>query len=394
MVDVGTEVEVEIERLAAGGDGVGHLPDGLVVFVPLSAPGDRLRVRVTERRARFARAQLLEILRASALRRDPRCAHFGHCGGCAWQHIDDAEQLLAKQTIVSDALRRIGALEPPEIELTPSPSPFGYRGRARLVSEQGRLGYRVRGSTELCPVDACPVLVPELEAARAELASRVASDRPPGSAEWELARGAGGCVHVTRLSGAEAGKRLRHEVGSESLRVSSGGFLQSNSLLVDTLCAALVREAGSGDRLLELFAGAGTFTLALARCFAEVVAVEGDRQAARDLRANAIEQGRTGIQVRNKPVATALRELAEGSGGFDALVLDPPRAGLEKGSLAWLRALSVPRVVYLSCDPATLARDLRELCAAGQGYRLARVQVFDLFPQTPHIEVLASLRPV
>lgn len=379
-------VELRIESLAAGGDGVAHLPDGRVVFVPFSAPGDRVRARVVESRARFARARIEELLEAGPTRTQPVCPAFGSCGGCTWQHVDYAAQLDAKRAILCDAIRRIGGLGGPEVgPVLPSPVEYGYRGRTRVRVEKGRVGYLRRRSHALCAVSRCPVLVPALDRELHALATQP----PDVEGEWELAFGSGE-VRVTPV-GAPGRARVHLEAAGHRIGVSSGVFAQSNALLLDALVArvdAATRPRESGSALaIELYAGAGLLTVALAKRFDRLVAVEGDPAAVADLRANLAQAGQGRVDVRAEPVERALPALA--GLGPDALVLDPPRSGLPRGSVDALVAVGARRIVYLSCDPATLARDLAAICA--QGYRLRAVEGIDLFPQTAHVEALASL---
>lgn len=382
------EIVLEIRSLAAGGEGVGRDAEGRVVFVPFAAPGDRLRVRLIQERPSFARATLVEILDPSPLRRDPPCPVFGRCGGCAWQHLDYAAQVSAKRDILRDALVRIGGLEPPQpLELRASPTPYRTRSRARLLARGGRLGFRRLHSRELCAVRHCPVLVPVLDAALEELsASR------PADGEWEIASGDDGGLARQRLGcrlprGAVSGVRISN--GCDWLRVSTGSFFQAHAALRSALAAAVAEAAGSGDACLELFAGSGFFTLLLARRFRRVVAVESSPRALQDLRTNLSEAGRPGVEVRGEAVESALRDPSLRAGGLQVVVLDPPRAGLARGAAAALAGLGAQRIVYLSCDPATLARDLAGLSRSG--YRLTHAEGFDLFPQTAHVETLAVL---
>jgi 23S rRNA (uracil1939-C5)-methyltransferase len=383
-------VELTIESLAAGGDGVARTADGRVVFVPLAAPGDRVRVRLVEQRARFARGEIEELLAPGSARVPPRCPVFGVCGGCAWQHVDYAAQVEAKRAIVRDALARIAGLaDPPPLVFTPSPAPYGYRGRARVRVERGQVGFRRRRSHELCAVAGCPLLAAPLDAALAALAE--APPRRPG--DWELALGADDVVRAAPL-GAQARapdrgeERLVLRVAGERLEVSQGVFTQANALLLDALAEAVCDAAGSGDTALELYAGAGFFTLGLARRFARVVAVESDRAAARDLARNAARPGGARrVRVVEARVAPWLAAGEASALAPEVVVLDPPRGGVGPAAAETLARLPARRIVHLSCDPATLARDLAVLVA--HGWRLARLHAFDLFPQTPHVEVLA-----
>ncbi|MCZ6783419.1 MAG: class I SAM-dependent RNA methyltransferase [Proteobacteria bacterium] len=376
-------VEIRIESLAAGGDGVGRLPDGRAVFVPFTAPGDRARVRIVEDHPRFARAELDKLVEPGPGRCDPACPVFGTCGGCSWQHVGYPEQLAAKAAILRDALRRIGHFDvPDEIRITPSPMPYRYRTRTRVHVEGERVGYRRRRSREICSIAGCPVLVETLDLALAALAGD--AETPPH--DVELALGDDGRARATALP-VRRGAPAFHRVGAFRLRVSPGVFHQSNAALVDVLADAVCSAAEPAGRVLELFAGAGALTLPLAARFPEVTAVESHPAAVRDLRSNL----RAAALDRVEVVLGRAEEVVRDRPGDppDVVVLDPPRTGLAPGGARALAELGAPRVVYLSCDPATLARDAAQLAQAG--YCLEAVQAFDLFPQTPHVEALAVL---
>lgn len=372
------ECVVTIDALAAGGDGVGRDADGRVVFVPMTAPGDRVRVELEQERRRFAKGRIVELLEPGPGRVEPPCEAFGECGGCAWQHLSAETQLEAKRAILRDALVRIGGIEaPPVLPIVASPAAYGYRARNRVRVEGGRVGYRRRRSHAQRPVSRCPVLVPELEERLGKPFDR--------DGEWELASD-GARVRAT-LVGRHDGPRLVLRVGGERIGFSAGVFAQANALLLDVLAARVAEAAGRGERAVELFAGAGLFTLALARAFGSVVAVEGSRRAAADLRRNLAEADLHHVAVRPEPVEAVLAELA--GTAPELLLLDPPRTGLPPGGADALAAIAPARIVYLSCDPATLARDLKVLCASG--WALRSVEGFDLFPQTPHVEALVLL---
>jgi 23S rRNA (uracil1939-C5)-methyltransferase len=378
---------VVIERLASGGDGVGRLGDGRTLFVPLSAPGDRLRVRVTQRRARHARGEAVEILEPGPARRAPRCPLFGRCGGCSWQHLDYAAQLEAKRTIVIDAIERIGGLSPPgTVEIVGSPDEYGYRTRARVVAAGGKVGFRRGRSHEIEATLRCPVLAPALDARLGEAAGLGQAAAAP--VEIELALGDDGAVRVAGVDETGSADAVELVVGDERLRISPGVFAQSNGSLLGPLCDAVASGTGSGLRAVELYAGAGLFTLGLSRRFERVLAIEANPRATRDLafnleRAQALDR----VEIRTAPVERSLRELREARP--ELVLLDPPRTGLPTAAREALAALGADRIVYVSCDPATLARDLRALCA--QGHVLRSLRAFDLFPQTHHVEAVAVL---
>ncbi len=382
-------IEVRIDRLSSDGDGVGRASDGLTVFVPFSAPGDRLRVRIVERRRRFLRGEIDEILSRGPLRVEPRCGAFGRCGGCAWQHIDYAAQLEAKRTILGDALRRIGGhrLESPP-DVMASPAPYGYRSRARVLSRAADVGYRAPRSHALCAVTQCPVLAPSLESSLARVSA--ASPHDGKLREWEIAIGTDARARIHEIGAepaADPADELALDVAGDRISLSPGAFAQVNALLRDALHARVVERAGEGGRLLELYAGAGFFTLALSRRFASVEAVESSPVSGPDLVRNLARAGRSNVTVLHSRVEAVVPRQVRSDP--DVVVLDPPRSGLPEIVTTDLARLAARRIVYVSCDPATLARDTARLVASG--YALTHVEGFDLFPQTPHVEALAVL---
>ncbi len=376
-------LELTVDRLASGGDGVGRAPDGRVTFVPFSAPGDRLRVRTTQARRRYLRASVIEMISPGSSRTEPVCPVFGRCGGCSWQHLRYEAQLEAKRGILRDALTRIGKLGavPASIEMRASPADYGYRGRARILVEEEGVGFRQRRSTDLCVTSRCPVLVPALDAILTELGR----DSQLARGEWQLAAGDSGEVSLLAPDGRRLGeKKTRIQLASDSVAISAGVFSQANVGLRADLAGAVHEAAGEGELALELFAGAGFLTLGLARRFRRVVAIESHPLAVRDLRDNLRAGGIDSVDVRGVAVEEALRDASVKHLRPDVVVLDPPRSGLPRGVVS---ALIADRVVYLSCDPATLARDLAAL--EESGFSLVQVTGFDLFPQTPHVEALA-----
>lgn len=378
-------VELTIERLAAGGDGVGRDASGRVVFVPFTAPGDRIQATIEERRARFARGRLERLLASGPSRVEPRCPAFGDCGGCTWQHVAYETQREAKEAILRDALERLGGLAlPGPVAIEPCPAPYGYRGRTRVLAKGGRVGYRRRRSHALCAVRRCPVLVPALEAALAALAD----ERPAATAEWELVAGAEGVRATPLVQPLPRDPRVELEVAGERIAASPGVFVQATPALFASLAEAVHTAAGRGALGLELFAGAGFFSVGLARRFTRLVVVESEGRAVADLRHNLARSGCPDVEILGGRAERVLCASRLGATP-DAAVLDPPRTGLPRGALESLLALAPKRLVYVSCEPSTLARDLSGFCRGG--YRVASVRGFDLFPQTPHVEAVAVL---
>jgi 23S rRNA (uracil1939-C5)-methyltransferase len=326
---------------------------------------------------------VIELISPGSSRAEPVCPVFGRCGGCSWQHLRYEAQLEAKRGILSDALTRIGKLSavPASIEMRASPAGYGYRGRARVLVGEGGIGFRQRRSGDLCVTSRCPVLVPALDATLAGLGE----DSELARGEWQLAAGDSGEVSLLAPDGRRLGeKHTRIQLAGDSVAISAGVFFQANVGLRADLAGAVHEAAGEGELALELFAGAGFLTLGLARRFRRVVAVESHPPAVQDLRDNLRASGLDSAEVRGVAVELALRDASLAELRPDVVVVDPPRTGLPRGVPSTLTA---DRVVYLSCDPATLARDLAafEEC----GFRLVQVAGFDLFPQTPHVEALA-----
>ena len=427
-------LEVTIESLAFGGDGVAHAPRA--VFVPDAAPGDRLRVRIVEEHPHWARAEIVETIVRSPFRRDPPCPYASRCGGCSWQHVVEETQAEAKRRAVEDALRRIGGLNDLTVPPVIAPGPaLRYRRRIRFhVSRQGErvlTGFLRPRSSRVVDVDACLQMTEGLErvyrALRAALAESgcpggvaeielaVGSDdgaavaafhlprEPPRSERAPVARFAQGLLRGGALAGwaalspeggiLDAGGEitLTHDFPEGSvpgapftLRRRGWAFSQAsflaNLVLVRTALAAMGDPFPS--RVLELYAGSGNFTLPLTSLSGEVVAVEGDRDAARELEDNLQAAGRR-ARVIAGDVAQALARVDP----VDAVLLDPPRAGAAE-AMALLLSMAPRRIVYVSCHPATLARDLARL--AGGGYRVADVRAIDAFPQTWHVETVAT----
>jgi 23S rRNA (uracil1939-C5)-methyltransferase len=359
---VGTELELAIERLASGGDGIAHV-DGLTVFVPLAAPGDRVRARVTRSERRFARAEILAVLAPGPSRREPPCAYYGRCGGCTWLHLDEAEQSRARLAIVREALERIARAESlPEFEHVASPAALAYRSRARVAHARGRVGFRARASHEVIDIEHCAVL----DAATETELLRVRASRPRGEGELEI-RGYGSLL----------------ELGGSRLAVGTSAFFQANRPLWERWRGLVVEACGAGERACELYCGVGFYTEKLCANFARVIAVERS-PAARDARVNSRAE-----VFEASCEDWAARELA--AFAPELVLLNPPRTGCHQNVSDAIHAARPRRIVYVSCDAPTLARDIARL---GPDFRIARIVVLDALPQTHHVEVIAVLESV
>lgn len=431
-------VELIIERLAYEGGGIAHLDNGKTVFVEGSCPGDRVLVRIFNEKEHFAHGEIVSIVNPSPDRVIPPCPYYALCGGCPWQHINYTAQLEWKRRAVYDALTRIGRLGNAEELVSPTiPSKHQWGYRNKVEFEMGHsenrliLGLHGRGSSEVIPIETCLLLpkrfqsIPKalggavryamgdsdlgIERVGARISSRtkdveIALWTKPGSfPRSSFARVIGSAVKSTSivrvlLKGSQKERKIggvevlsgngfwRERIGEETMKLSAPSFFQVNTEGAEKL-VALVLEGLAIDELdhaLDLYAGAGTFTLPLARRASEVDAVESAGSSVRDLRRNLEESGLFG-EVIGGDVARELPTLESA----DIAVVDPPRTGLSKEALAALVACGARRITYVSCNPTTLARDLARF--SEQGYRTVAVTPVDLFPQTYHVECVAVL---
>lgn len=378
------ELVLDIEKLVAGGEGFGR-HQGIPIFVPRSAPGDRLRVRLTERRADYGRAEIVDILEPGSGRRTPPCPHFGSCGGCDLQHLEDEIQPDLKAEAVRETLERLAGLEVSQPVEVIAGSPWGYRLRTQLHIErkedQAVVGYHARRSHTVVPVASCPVLVPELEAILPRLPEVLSSAKPR---RLDLAAAGDGSLSCAPMVEGLPHGELSFEVGDIDYRYDARCFFQVNRELLPQLIDRTVGDA-TGEQAVDLFAGVGLFSLPLARRYGRVVAVEGDRIAARYACKNARHNHLEDIEVIHRAVESWIHQLPKAP---ERVVVDPPRTGLSRPVRERLLERRPTRLTYVSCHPAALARDLKALLAA---YRVESMTFFDLFPQTAHIEVVAQL---
>lgn len=416
-------VSVRIDSIAAGGEGVGRLPDGRVAFVHRTAPGDLAEVALVERKERWARGRLLRVLEPSPERREAPCPFYARCGGCTLEHLPYDAQLRAKARIVADALTRIGGIPVEAPEVVPSPAEFRYRNRVSFAlrrAEHGRVeaGFHALGAPDEIVDLGGACLLPEEPVARVwdalraawgpdarrlpsgerlrltlrasaqgEVSLLVEGGYSPGRPE-ELIEAVPGLVsiwHQRRDASAEliaGAPGLPETWGDETVELSGAAFLQVNrgaAALLEAHVAGLAGEV-AGLRVVDAYCGVGFHARRFARAGATVVGIELDPQAL-DEAARAAPEGARFVQG---PVEERIRaELPA-----DLVVLNPPRAGVHADVVDALAAMPAERVIYISCNPATLARDLKRMTGV---YRLERVRAFDLFPQTAHVETVALL---
>jgi tRNA/tmRNA/rRNA uracil-C5-methylase (TrmA/RlmC/RlmD family) len=369
---VGDKLELEIQDIAFGGEGVGRAED-FVVFVPFTAVGDRVEAELIEVKKRFARGRLLRIVSPSADRAEPLCRYFGDCGGCQYQHIAYGVQLGIKHKQICDLFERIGGLAPAVVApVLPCPDPYHYRNRIMIRSQwdkfkQGlNIGFIRADNRLVVDIEECKIAEPALN----EQIRHVRAHPPPK----------GGLKVVLRIP-------------PEGWQVPPDSFFQNNFLLLPEMVKA-VRERliDAGTRhLVDVYCGVGFFGIELADLVESYAGVELDRMAIKAARKNAVDRQRTNGEFVAGSAEEKLPELlARFTPEQSTVVLDPPRKGCHPELLATLRQVKPRQIIYVSCQPATMARDLKELSEGG--FRVDRVQPLDMFPQTAHVECVADLR--
>ena len=381
------ELEVEVERILPGGMGLAHA-GGKTVFVSLAAPGDRVRVRIDRKQGELLFASIVEILTPSPVRTEPPCPYFGRCGGCDFQQLTYEAQLEAKAGIIRDCLHRIARLEDvPEIVVTPSPNNWRYRMRAtwQIDRELRAIGYYERGSRRVCDVVDCAVLKPELQETLERVRATEWQQFPRDLKHLDAVEGENGVSLSPPFAEFETNE-LSLTVRGEVYRYNADAFFQINPSLLGALIEYAIGYA-SGATVLDLYCGVGLFTLPLARQFQSVIGVEANGTAARFARRNLQLAGLTNANVITATVTDWFRSRAVGP--VDFVLLDPPRAGAESAVIKGILDLQPRAISYVSCDPATLARDLRKLIDGG--YVIESIAGFDLFPQTHHVETVVRL---
>lgn len=436
----GHPFDVTIEKLVYGGDGLAR-HDGATVFVPFVLPSERVTVEPLERKKDFVRAKPLHFLSAASERVEPLCPHFGVCGGCDYQQIDYATQLRFKAEILRETLRRTGKIEWTAEIKTHALEPWKYRNRAQWkvrpamagtsdaegasASPPMEIGYFRAHSATLCAIHDCPILSPvllkvllalrdalgasllprelrEIEAFTNEapgvrdprvLLTLTVSGFPPRAAEHaEKIRAMCPEVESVLFHDPHQGRMelfgngfLKYDAFGRAYRVGHFSFFQVNRFLADKLAQEVTANEPGGALALDLFAGVGLFALPLAEKFEKVIAVESNPAAARDLEINAAGTG--AVEIRNADVEEFLRRFRSKA---DLVIVDPPRAGLTSQIVRRLSETAPARITYVSCEPPTLARDLRLFLQSG--YEISQIDLFDLFPQTFHMETVVRLR--
>lgn len=422
-------MKLHIEKSIYGGAGLARY-DGKAIFVPLTLPGESVEAELHQSKSSYAEAKLTQILTPSPHRTTPPCQHYGSCGGCHYQHASYDEQLRIKIAILRESLERAHIAEIPAIEPIAA-APFGYRNRIRLHVQPSpfALGYLRGQSHTVLPIQECPIAAPALVSTALTLQRECAAHlstwiceielfldpvtgrmllslfTPPGTPAiarqlnhlWRVLQTLlpqiDGCAAFAMPQGkgfptlaAQAGAgQLTYTAADEPYRVSPGSFFQVNQFLIERMVAEVCNQH-SGELAWDLFAGVGLFARRLAHTFTQVVAVEAAPFSVTDLRTNL-----SGQRIASKTTLQFLREATAQPAPAtpDYVVLDPPRAGLGNEAATLLANLRAPQVTYVSCDPATLSRDLATLLKSG--YHLRKLTLLDMFPQTFHLETIAHL---
>jgi 23S rRNA (uracil1939-C5)-methyltransferase len=404
------EQEILLTTLAYGGDAMGRLEDGRAVFVPFGLAGERVRIRLTEEKRGFARGELVEILEASPHRIIPRCKHFGVCGGCHYQNLLYEEQLKAKREILRDQLTRIGRIEnPPVQDMVASPNPWNYRNHVQFhLTEQGKLGYVGAGTSfakGIIPITECHLpeesinsLWPQLEFEPATNIDRISlrvgkendlmlvlesdsAESPELEIETEIS-----VAHVFEENAVviAGNDHIVIPVLGRDFRVSAASFFQVNAAMAEKMVQHLLTflPVSLSTTLLDVYCGVGLFSAFLASKCERVIGIESSPAACEDFSFNLDE-------FDNIELYEALAEevIPYLEAKPDIVLVDPPRAGLEKRVVDGILKRNPQVIAYVSCDPSTLARDSKRLIEGG--YKLKQVTPFDLFPQTYHIESIS-----
>jgi 23S rRNA (uracil1939-C5)-methyltransferase len=403
---------VTLDKLTYGGDAMGRLPDARAVFVPFALPGEQVRIHLVEEKRGYARAELLEIIQPAPERIAARCPHFGICGGCHYQHLSYASQLEIKTGILRDQLTRIGQIANPPIQpIQPCPNPWNYRNHVQFhVHPDGRLGFQAPNSNRIIPIREChlpedplnelwPKLEFETDTGIERLSLRLGVDedimlllesRQPEIPGLDVQAG----ISVVHQYDGESlllvgDDHIRMEIQSSqanqnrSFHVSAGSFFQVNTRMASAMVDHLLSNLPDNlDTLLDVYCGVGLFSAFLAPRVRHLIGIEASPAACEDFSLNLDEFDNVELYE-----ATAEQALPALQVKPDLVLVDPPRAGLERSALEAILAMQPKTLAYISCDPATLARDARRLVDGG--YQLQHITPFDLFPHTFHIESIS-----
>ena len=407
-----TTYDIQLTTLVYGGEALGRLPDGKAVFVPLGLPGETVRIRLVEEKRSHARAELVEILDPSSERIAPRCVHFGLCGGCHYQNMPYKTQLDAKTAILRDQLERIGRFaDPPVMPAVPSPFPFNYRNYVQFhMTGQGNLGFYTIQGNEIFQVEEChlpeaaintvwPQLDFEAISGLDRIGLRLGMDddvqlllegtdpQPPEFSVEDLPISA---IHISPagplvLAGSDY---LLIDILDRTFKISAGSFFQVNTAMAEAMVTHVLNHLeqleniGVDSTVLDVYCGVGLFSAFLAPKVGKLIGIESSSSAVEDFVYNLDEF--ENVEIYEDKAEAVLPQLNMNP---ELILVDPPRAGLDRQALDAILELAPKTLIYVSCDPATLSRDARRLTAGG--FQLKQATPFDLFPQTYHIESIS-----
>ncbi len=418
--DLSTTYEISLEKLTYGSEAMGRLPDpqtgtrGRVVFVPFGLPGELVRVRLTQEKQNFARGELLEVIKASPDRIEPKCKHFGTCGGCHYQNLPYEKQLKAKTEILRDQLQRIGKIENPPVKpMVASPLEWNYRNHMQFhLADDGKLGFINSNGNSTFPIEECHLP----EAGLNNIWHELRFDPNMNIERISLRCGQGDELMLVLESETDETPELEIEADisvlhvyeghpiviagrdhiffnilNRDFRVSAASFFQVNAKMAEKMVEYLLVKlpAASSATLLDVYCGVGLFSKFLASRYARVIGIESSPSACEDFGFNLDEFDN--VELYEGITEEILPALVGQVDNLTHLIVDPPRAGIEKHTLDAIIKIKPQIIAYVSCDPSTLARDAARLIHGG--YRLVEVTPFDLFPQTYHIESISIFEP-
>lgn len=384
------EAVLDIEELAIMGEGIAHR-DGELIFVPYTIPGEKARVNIVRKKGPYYEADLLEVIDPSPHRVEAQCRYYTQCTGCQWQHVAYNQQLEFKTALVADQLRRIGGFDSPPLRPTlDCEPPWGYRNHARFtVRRNGEVGFVNKNDRHFVRIDECLIMDPGVNNLLGHLqekcgeTSQLSIRYGVNTGKWLIQP----TLQASTIDIAVGQKWYEERLLGNTFRISSPSFFQVNArqakVLVSTIRAAL--QLSGTEQLVDAYAGVGTFAVLLAPYVKEAVAIEESSSAIADAQVNIAGLANVRlIEGRTEVVLAGMQPPPE------VVVLDPPRTGCHPAALEALALLRPERIAYVSCDPGTLARDLKFLVA--HGFLLTSVQPIDMFPHTHHIEVVATLQ--
>lgn len=402
------EIELQIDTIANGGDGIGRLADGRAVFIPFTLPGELIQIRQQEGKAGILRGELVQVIHAAQGRIQSRCKHFGTCGGCHFQHMDYLTQLRVKENILRDTLARVGGLtDIPVHPVVPSPQEWNYRNHVQYhLHESGRLGFQRRNSREVIPIQECHLPHKDLD----DLRDQFSLDPLTGIERVSVREGTDGELMIVLESNSTempemeldlptsvihaspygeivlaGSSHLFMEINRQMFKVSAGSFFQVNLQVAGKMVEYILSLLPGGEIacLLDLYCGVGLFSAFIANRVARLVCIESSHSACLDFADNLDRFNNVELYEGSADVILPMLNLYP-----DTVIADPPRAGLGLKTLDALIKLAPGQIIYVSCDPATMARDAARLIK--HGYLCSGVTPFDMFPQTSHIETISS----